>query len=162
MTSASPTLPVVDIDRVLCDLNSEFNPLHRDFLLDYHVAGVRDGYVYLSVALPEGMTRVFVSMLESMTGFFRFIDIKARSASAVAKVHDPAQREKVEVMQKDFHKEVCEIFDGLIGQGLDVKEAVKRTNSTLKASGSPWATFETVQKVLRSEGRFRRRKGAKP
>lgn len=147
------------MDRLLLDVNSQFNPLRSDFLLDFHVSGARDGLVYVSFALPEGMTRVFVSFLQSMAGFFRFVDIKARSASAVVKAHDPAQRAEVERLQAAFRDEVCEIFDGFRVQGLDVKEAVKRTNSTLKARQHPWATFETVQKVLRSEGRFRRQKG---
>lgn len=158
MTEGRPALPV-DMDRLLLDVNTQFNPLRSEFLLDFHISGARDGLVYVSFALPEGMTRLFVSFLQSMAGFFRFVDIKARSASAIVKAHDPAEREQVEVMQKDFHKEVCEIYDGLRGQGLDMKEATKRTNSALKAKKHPWATFETVQKVLRSEGRFRRQKG---
>lgn len=158
MIDPRPALPI-DMDRLLLDVNTQFNPLRSEFLLDFHVSGARDGLVYVSFALPEGMTRLFVSFLQSMAGFFRFVDIKARSASAIVKAHDPAEREQLEVIRKDFHKEVCDIFDGFIGQGLDVKEAVKRTNSTLKAKKHPWATFETVQKVLRSEGRFRRQKG---
>ncbi|RNC68574.1 MAG: hypothetical protein ED859_09670 [Desulfuromonadales bacterium] len=155
-----PALPFsLDMDRLLLDVNSQFNPLRPEFLLDFHVSGARDGFVYVSFALPEGMTRLFVSFLESMAGFFRLVDIKARSASAVVKAHDPARREKVEATHAEFRQEVCEIFDGLRGQGLDVKEAVKRTNSTLKARNHPWATFEVVQKVLRSTGRFRRQKG---
>ncbi|ANA40300.1 hypothetical protein [Geobacter anodireducens] len=160
MIEARPALPV-DIDRLLLDVNTQFNPLRPEFLLDFHVSGAQDGLVYVSFALPEGMTRLFVSFLQSMAGFFRFVDIKARSASAIVKAHDPAELEKVEVMQKDFHKEVCEIFDQLTADGVEVKEAVRRTNSALKASGSPWATYETISSVLRSAGRFRRRKGVK-
>lgn len=149
----------VDIDRVLGDLHSSFNPLHKDFLLDFHVSGARDGFVFLTIALPEGMTRVFVSMLESMSGFFRFIDIKARAAVGQSKAHDPALKLQAEKNQVEFRNEVLSLFDGFIGQGLEPKEAVKRTNSALKARNNPWATHEVVQGVVRASGRFRTKRG---
>ena len=151
-----------DIDGLLCNVNSAFNPLHKDCLLDFHVSGARDGYVFLSIALPEGMTRAFTSMLESLSGFFRCIDIKSRSAVAQNKVHDPALRDQVEQNQAEFRETVCRIFDELTGQGLEVKEAVKRTNSALKDQGHPWATHGIVSQVLRSMGRFRKLKEKKP
>lgn len=155
--STPPAPPFsVDIDRVLYDANSLFNPLHKDFLLDFHVSGARDGYVYLSIALPEGMTKVFVSLLESMHGFFRFIDNKARIAVAEAKSVDPGEVEKKRQAQEDFRKQVCSLYDGFVGQGYAVKEAVKMTNSALKAKSHPWATYETVASVLRGSGRFRK------
>lgn len=157
MGGALPASPLsVDIDRVLGDLNSSFNPLHRDFLLDFHVSGARDGYVFLTIALPEGMTRVFVSMLESMAGFFRFIDIKSRSAMSQAKAHDPGRRLAVEKSQADFQDQVCALFDDFTRQGHDRKTAVRLTNSALKGQNHPWASYETITQVLRSSGRFRK------
>jgi hypothetical protein len=162
--SASAAVPVVpcpsvDIERVLFDANSLFNPLHKDFMLDFHVSGVKDGYVYLSLAVPEGMTRVFVSLLESLTGLFRCINLKTRAASARAKCVDPADVLRREGQQETFRQEVLSVFDGLIGQGLTVKDAVKRTNSALKAQGNPWATYEVVQSIVRAAGRFRTKRG---
>lgn len=146
-----------DIDGLLCNVNSAFNPLHKDCLLDFHVSGARDGYVFLSIALPEGMTRAFTSMLESLSGFFRCIDIKARSAVAQGKVHDPARRAQVEQSQAEFRETVCTIFDSMVAAGLEIKEAVRRTNLTLKEQKHPWATHDIVSQVLRSTGRFRKR-----
>lgn len=148
----------VEIERVLYDANSLFNPLHKDFILDYHVSGVKDGYVYLTLAIPEGMTRVFVSLLESLTGFFRCINVKARSKSAQSKCIDPFEIQQRQQRQDEFRSTVCSVFDDLISQGVSLKDAVKRTNSTLKAQGSPWASYEIVQSELRAAGRFRRKK----
>lgn len=159
---APPALPgvpfPVDFDRLIWDADRLFNPLHGDKLLDFHVSGAKDGYVCLSIALPEGMTRGFVSMLESLCCFMRAVDVKSRSASAYAKVMDPAFLEERERLHEEFKREVCALFDGFTSQGVERKEAIKRTNASLKASGSPWATFDTVQGVLRSCGRFRRAK----
>lgn len=143
----------VDFERVAYDVNRMFNPLHTEFALDYHV--FRDGYVFLTLALPVGMTKAFVSFLESMSGFFRFIDIKARAVSAQVKVRSPEDQAKCERLQASFREDVLSLFDGFIGQGLDAKEAVKRTNSGLKAQGNPWATYDIVLGVVRSSGRFR-------
>lgn len=155
-----PALPgtpsPVDIDRLLYDLNRTFNPLSRDYQLSFHVSGVQDGCVCLSVMLPEGMTRAFVSLLESMQGLIRFIDIKSRAAAAEGKIVDTAERERRERFQAAFHDEVCSLFDGFISQGHESKEAVKLTNKALKVKNHPWANHETVSSVLRAAGRFRK------
>lgn len=157
--AASPALSpsfLVDVERAMFDLNRAFDPLQKECVLDFHISGARDGYVYLSFALPEGMTRVFVSLLQSLHGFFRFVDLKARVATIERKAVDPAEIRERQNLQAEFRSEVCRVFDEFRGQGLEVKEAVKRTNSALKAAGNPWATHAVVSDVLRGAGRFRR------
>lgn len=157
---AGPSLTVapfaVDIDRLLYDLNSTFNPLGRNPSLSFQVSRVQDGCVFLSVALPEGMTRAFVSFLESMQGLIRCIDIKSRAAAAEGKIVDAAENERREDLQAAFREEVCSLFDGFISQGHESKEAVKLTNKALKGKNHPWANYEAVSSVLRAEGRFRK------
>jgi hypothetical protein len=67
----------------------------------------------------------------------------------------------VEKRQLEFSAQVCALFDGFRSQGLDAREAVKRSNFALKEKKHPWATYEVVADVLRKAGRFRkdRRKG---
>lgn len=158
----SPAPPFnVDIERVVYDAKSMFNPLHRETMLDFQVAGVKDGKVYLSLVMPEGMTRAFVSMLESLSCFFRSMSIKARSAASEAKCFEPSKIQERKQRKADFESEVCTLFDSFIGQGQTVNDAVKHTNSTLKASGHPWATYELVRSTLRTSGRFRAKKGVR-
>ena len=66
---------------------------------------------------------------------------------------------RVEQLHAEFRKTVCALFDGFQAQGLDAKEAAKRTNFALKEKNHPWATYETVAGVLRKAGRFRKAKG---
>jgi hypothetical protein len=150
-----PPLPV-DIGGMLYDMNKMFNPLHHECLLDYHVSAVQDGYVYLSIAMPEGLTRAFITMLESLTGFFRVMDTKARSIKAQGKAHDPAERQRIEEAQATFSEKVCSLFDTFTAQGVEAKEAIRLTNSALKEESHPWATYEAVSSELRKAGRFRR------
>ncbi len=157
-----PTLPSpfpIDYGKVAHDVHRLLNPLHTDFALDYHVSEVRDGYVFLSFALPEGMTRTFVAFLESMAVFFRFVDVKARAASSQVKIHSSEKITTSERLQAAFRDEVLSLYDGFIGQGLDPKDALKRTNSALKSQNNPWATYDIVQGVVRSSGRFRTKRG---
>ena len=148
-----------DIDRVTWEMNRTFNPLHREFVLDYHVTAVKDGYVLLTIALPEGLTRAFSSMLENLGMFFRFMAIKEQTATAQAKTVDPAELHRRQERNDSFTADVLEIFDGFIAAGLDAKEATKRTNFALKEKSCPWATYEIVAGVIRSAGRYRRQKG---
>jgi hypothetical protein len=60
-----------------------------------------------------------------------------------------------------FREDVCALFDDFRGQGLDVKEATRRTNFALKAKQHPWATHDVVSKALRDCGRFRTVRGVK-
>jgi len=159
MTSLSRAPFPLDLDRVAYDVHRTFNPLHQDFALDYHVSEVRDGYVFLQLALPLGMTRAFVSFLESMTGFFRCIDNKAKSAASIEKAHSPEELERVKRLQEDFKNEVLYLYDGFITQCIDSKEAVKRTNHALKLKKHPWATYELVLGVVRASGRLRTKRG---
>lgn len=160
---AIATLPPfsLDIGRVVNNLNSAFNPLHRDCLLDYNVAGARDGFVCLQIVIPEGMTKAYIAMLESMTGLFRCIDVKARSAVAVEKSYDPDRIFERKQAAASFSETVCALFDSLIHEGMTVNEAIKRTNLTLKAQGNVWTTYGICTDILRKEGRFRKPKSKK-
>lgn len=151
----------LDIGRVINNVNSAFNPLHRDCVLDYNVAGVREGFVCLQIVLPEGMTRAFVSMLESMSGLFRCIDIKERSAASQEKTVEPDRIAENKKAVAEFTETVCALFDTLISCGIPVNEAVKRTNMTLKAQGNVWSTYSVVMDTLRAAGRFRKSKSKK-
>lgn len=58
--------------------------------------------------------------------------------------------------QDEFSLQVCAIFDEFRTQGLDAKEAAKRTNFKLKDHKHPWATYEVIADILRKAGRFRK------
>jgi hypothetical protein len=55
-----------------------------------------------------------------------------------------------------FKDEVCEVYDLMIGAGLDPIEAIRKTRSTLKAINYPNATYDVVMASLRASGRLRK------
>ena len=150
-----------DISRALSEANRVFNPLHKDCEVSYRVFDQKNGFVVLQVALPSGMTRAFVALLESLHGLFRFMDNKARITALGSAPVDLSELEQQKQFQKNFQSKVCTLFDGFTGQGLARNEAVKRTNVALKAEKHPWANHATVSDVLRASGRFKKAKTGK-
>ena len=148
-----------DIDRILCDINSGFNPLHEDPLIRFHVMGTRGDFVFLTLAIPKGMLRAFTSLLDNLAGFFRFMDNKTRGVLIQEKLADLNEIEKARKVQTDFSEKVCSLYDGFIAHGLTQKEAVKRTNWALKDEKHPWANRDSVLDVLRAAGRFKKGSG---
>lgn len=151
-------VPEFDIQRILYDTNSTFNPLHQESLFECQPAGVLDGRVLLNIALPCDMTRFFLAFMESMTGFFRIMDLKARSAAAQADCVDPVAIAARNDSKRKYVEQVCSVFDDFIASGHSLNDAVKRTNLALKTQNHPWATYSLVSSVLRSEGKLRKNK----
>jgi hypothetical protein len=156
MSSEMLSLQFLDIDKVTRSLSTEFNPLHRDFCLSYQVIESKGGYTLVSFALPDGMTRAFIQLLESMGGFLRSVDIKSKAVKAVSKVYDPVAIQEREKVHAAFTEKVCALYDGFIKGGSTSSEAIRLSNSSLKAIEHPWATHGIVSSVLRKQGRFRR------
>ena len=160
MQAVSP--PKLDVGALIYDTHTSFNPLSKEFMFDFEVSEIRDGYVVLSLALPEGMTRVFVAMLESMSGLFKFMDRKVKVAAAVEKSHqrtiDPAVKAHTDKAREDFKNKVCDLYDGFMVGGHSSAEAVKLTNSALRANNHPWTGYEVVKSLIGSTGRFRKKK----
>jgi hypothetical protein len=57
---------------------------------------------------------------------------------------------------EEFRREVCEVYDLLIGKGMDMNLAIKRTRAILKAANYPFVTYDTVITRLRAAGRFKK------
>jgi len=126
----------VNVGRLVGDIAQTFNPLGRDFALDYHVSRAHDGYVVVSVALPEGMTRAYMTLLESLTGFFRVIDLKAQTSFREVRVQDPVGIAEAKQLQEDFADEIIRCFDVLIGAGVPLRshKALQCRSESRKAS----------------------------
>ena len=113
--------PLPDLFQSLYGQISGFDTFSRDSFLDFEVTAAKDGYVLLSVAIPETMTRGFVSFLYSMHNLMRCAD-----QQAVRELR-PVYVQEVELAQKrndDFRIKICSRFYELIRQGVLVSDAV--------------------------------------
>jgi hypothetical protein len=115
--------------------------------------------VQVSVVLPQGMTRAFVGLLESLTGLVRFVDHRVKISAAEVKAVDLDELADRRQLQEDYRSEVCTLFDRFTAEGCERKEAVRLTSQALKAKNHPWATLDLVTRTLRECGRFRRGSG---
>ncbi|MGE4579411.1 MAG: hypothetical protein AB7F21_07715 [Desulfuromonadales bacterium] len=155
--SAQAPFPV-NVRRLVGDIAQTFNPLGRDFALDYHVSKAQNGLVVVSVALPEGMTRAYMTLLESLTGFVRVIDNKAQGSFREVRVQSPSAISEAKRLQEAFTADICHRFDVLIGAGVPRNDAIKCVNDALKAEKHPWAGYDLVRSTLSAAGKLRRPK----
>jgi len=131
--------------------------------LDTDLADKLEGYasherVPVSFVLRHLVLRFFAGPLPDLRGSALGASSKGRFASEESARRRVALGARAEVANVEFEKRVCALFDDFRGQGLDMKEAAKRTNFALKAKNDPWATYEVIASVLRKAGRFRRSK----
>lgn len=147
---------VADVDRLLFDLNSAFNPVLPGCQVEFNVSAVKDGYVFMSLALPEGMTRAYVALLESLGAMVRCIDVKSRHVAAQSKVHDLSIEEQNRQRVDNFKARVVALYDRFISEGCDASEGIRRTNAQLKQEGEILANYEWVKAALREAGKFRK------
>lgn len=146
----------VSVRHLVYDVAQTFNPLASEFALDLRVSPARDGHVLVTVALPEGMTRAFVALLDSLHGLVQVVDNKSRASFAEARAVDPVEIEQARQRGADYRAEVCRIFDRLVNQGATVPDAIRQVNRTLKDAQHPWATVDLVTQELRAAGRLKR------
>ena len=56
-----------------------------------------------------------------------------------------------------MNMEVCEVYDLLVGKGMEQNLAIRRTRAILKATEYPSVTYDGIMTRLRAAGRFRKR-----
>ncbi len=155
----------MDFGSLIYDTRTSFNPLSSQFMFDLDVSEVRDGYVVVSLAMPQGMTGAFAALLESAGALFKFMDMKVKTAAVVENVRkrmvDPVAKADADQARKEFTAEACSLFDSFVSQGHATSEAIRRTNLALKAKSHPWASYEIVRKLIGTTGRFRKKKGVR-
>ena len=112
--------------------------------------------VPVSFVLRHLVLRFFAAPLPELRGTALGTSPTSRFSSEKADQRRSAAAVRTESAIAEFNKLVCSLFDDFRGNGLDVKEAAKRTNFAMKEKKHPWATYEVIASVLRKSGRFRR------
>ena len=157
--SGGRPLPDFDIPALVYRVNSTFNPFAAGSGIDCRVNQVKDGLTFYELALPSELSRFFVAFLESMTGFFRVLNVKEQHALATDlarfKAIDPQAIAERDAFKADYIARVCTTFEDLRSQGQETNEAIKGTLRALKSVSHPWATYEQIKSCLRSEGLLR-------
>lgn len=146
-----------DIDSIILGVDSFLQcPIDERSPIDIQVVSYNQGYGLLAVTLPEAMIRGFVPFLEMFHELWRATQFKLKYAKAEKKAIDPVEIEKRDRRASDYDKELFAVFDGLIKEGVPVKEAIKKTRVTLQEKGQPWTDYHLVFSALSSTGRLKR------
>ena len=83
------------------------------------------------------------------------VNTKKRYAPKISHTREELSASRVN-QKEDFKNEVCQVFDLLVGAGLDPIEAIRKTRSTLKANNYPNVTYDVVMASLRAAGKLRK------
>ena len=153
LRSNEPALPAFDVHRANRAMQAAFNPAHRDHAFTFRISGTAEGMTFVTFAFPEGLARSLVTLVESLGGVLRSLDMKSRAAHAVVAAHEPAAEIRAEKRASELADAAVKLYDGFQRQGLDAKTALSRTNQALKASDFPWTSYETTRTILRRSGR---------
>jgi hypothetical protein len=108
--------------------------------------------------MPDELLHSFSVLLESMTGFFRFVGNKAHAVAATVKAHDLGEIAKTKKFVEDYEAEIFTLFDDYVKDGFDIKTATRQTNLTMKSFNHPWAVMNMTEATLRKSGRLRKPK----
>jgi len=157
VAATGPALPdfALNVGHLTFDLCQSFNPLSPSCVLDYRVEPGRDGLVVVSVTMPQAFLRGYVVLLQSLTGFFRAVDVRASAERARVRAAEPERAAEAHRQREAFSVMACACFDAAIAEGLPQNEAIKAANARLKARKHPWATYAVVLQTLREAGRLK-------
>lgn len=129
---------------------TSLSPFLRDTL---KVSPTDSDLVEVTVTLPPDLFVHYIQLLESLSGFFHFVNrkskyLQARSAAASHEYAEEAQRRITA-----YRSHLVKRFDHYTGQGLDRKSAVKQIAAELRAEKHPWCAPELVRSSLVAAGR---------
>lgn len=145
-----------DIDSIILGVDSLLQcPGDERSMFDIQVVSYNKGYGLLYVMLPEALIKGFVAHLEMYADIWRAAQYKLKYKKAEKKAVDPVELDKRNKVKAAYEKDLLSIFDGLMKNGIPVREALKQTKTTLKEKGYPWVDYFLVQSALSSSGRLK-------
>lgn len=143
-----------NMSRLMSEITS-LDPYRGNSLLKLEITEYRDGWIFLSLALPEGLLKPFKRLLESLLGFFVFA--AAKSGIAKSEKWEPTSEEiqQQKVNQESFIKAILSHYDNLIKRKIPYRKAVSGTNRAMKELGHVHANYDFIFETLQKAGRFK-------
>ena len=132
-----------------------FHPSLPDDLLRFESAKCSNGFVALTITLPEGLLKSYLNILTSLTDFVRFLSLKAKIAQDIKTSVSPHEVAKRQEFKSSYIKQVCFVFDDFIKKGVPARKAISETNKALKNQGHVWADYYLTEHTLRQEGKLK-------
>jgi len=117
------------------------------------VSPADDGKINVTVTLPADLFIHYIRLLDSLSGFFQFVNRKAKIAQLQSASSLEARAKEAKKNIDQYQVKLVELFDLYSAQGLDRKSVVKQISSDLRANKHPWSSPELVRSSLVAAGR---------
>ncbi|TYP00322.1 hypothetical protein EDC39_101488 [Geothermobacter ehrlichii] len=130
-------------------MNSRTRPLRNSLKVNHH----GDGFVSVTVRLPESLLNAYAHFLEALSDFFFAADRQAHIDWLKSRREKDA-RYQLEAKQarEQFARLVLESFDRHNAPGLSRFELLKRIAADLRVIKHPWRKYEIIRKTLVEAG----------
>ncbi len=130
-------------------MNSRIHPLEDSLRVTHH----GDGFVSVTVRLPESLLNAYAHFLEGLSEFFHAADRQAHIDWLTSQREKDARfRIEAEANLKEFHRLVLESFHRHNEPGRRRSEVIRRIAADLRAVNHPWRTDEIIRMTLAELG----------
>lgn len=117
------------------------------------VTPAENDQVEVTVTLPADLLVDYVRLLDSLTGFFKVVNRKAKYAMVRSEASSQKYAEEAQQRIAEYRSRLVELFDNYSAQGLDRKSAIKQIAALLRSENHPWCCPDLVRSNLVAAGR---------
>lgn len=107
----------------------------------------------VTVTLPSDLVLHYVRVLDSLTGFARTINSKAKLAKLKDSDFEKHLEEQGRIAKENYYKRIVEEYDIYTADGLTRYEAIKKISAGLRAENHQWSSPDLVRPSLVEAGR---------
>ena len=130
-------------------MTSQLSFLHDTLKVDH----LENNQVQVTVVLPSDLLIHYVTILDSLTGFVRTLQIKSKLLRLKQSPQTSALREQARHSKDQYYARIVKLFDHYTSQGLNRNSAIKQIGSDLRKEKHPWSSPDLVRFSLRDAGR---------
>jgi hypothetical protein len=112
-----------------------------------------DDQIEVTVTLPADFLLHYVRLLDSLAGFLKYTNTRARIAKAQSSSQLRKYQEECKQNIANYHVRIVELYDQFISEGLDRNAAIKQVSTTLRQEKDPWSSPDLVRPALIKAGR---------
>ena len=107
----------------------------------------------VTVNLPADLVIHYVKVLDSLTGFARTINSKAKLASLKDPDFEKHLAVQGRIAKENYYKRIVEEYDLYTADGLTRYEVIKKISAGLRAENHQWSSPDLVRPSLVEAGR---------
>ncbi len=109
--------------------------------------------VEVTVILPEDFLHQYTQLINSLYGFFQFVQKQNKLSKAIKSRESGAIALQAKKNITEYHQRLVKLYDQYIGQGLYRNNSIKQISADLRFEHHPWSSPDLVRPSLIEAGR---------